>query len=80
MYRQSNVWLCNLQLIMQRMTIYKELHCTLKHMIELNPVVFRVTAWPNVQFMKSHGNRAAKDVYEKFVPVFYYQPQQDDCE
>lgn len=30
--------------------------------------------------MKVHGNQAAKDIYEKFVPVFYYKPQQDDCE
>uniref|UniRef100_A0A8C1DQN8 ArfGAP with dual PH domains 2 n=2 Tax=Cyprinus carpio TaxID=7962 RepID=A0A8C1DQN8_CYPCA len=42
----------------------------------------RLDFWDDelVQFMKSNGNRAAKNFYEKFVPVFYYQPQPDDCE
>ncbi|KAJ7989765.1 hypothetical protein DPEC_G00307910 [Dallia pectoralis] len=32
-----------------------------------------------VEFMKSKGNAAARLVYEKAVPVFYYRPQQGDC-
>ncbi|XP_016339606.1 arf-GAP with dual PH domain-containing protein 2-like isoform X2 [Sinocyclocheilus anshuiensis] len=42
----------------------------------------RLDFWDDelVQFMKANGNRAAKNFYEKFVPVFYYQPQPDDCE
>uniref|UniRef100_A0A8C1Y8Y0 ArfGAP with dual PH domains 2 n=1 Tax=Cyprinus carpio TaxID=7962 RepID=A0A8C1Y8Y0_CYPCA len=42
----------------------------------------RLDFWDDelVQFMKSNGNRAAKNFYEKYVPVFYYQPQPDDCE
>lgn len=42
----------------------------------------RLDFWDDelVQFMKSNGNHAAKNFYEKFVPVFYYQPQPDDCE
>lgn len=59
---------------------YKDLHWVLKHVVELDIVVFHETAWPNIKFMKANGNRAAKDIYEKFIPDFYYQPQQDDCE
>ncbi|KAL6457150.1 hypothetical protein MHYP_G00341130 [Metynnis hypsauchen] len=42
----------------------------------------RLDFWDDdlVQFMKANGNKVAKDFYEKFVPVFYYRPQQDDCE
>ncbi|XP_016395054.1 arf-GAP with dual PH domain-containing protein 2-like isoform X2 [Sinocyclocheilus rhinocerous] len=42
----------------------------------------RLDFWDDelVQFMKANGNRAAKNFYEKFVPVFYYQPQPYDCE
>ncbi|XP_026877983.1 arf-GAP with dual PH domain-containing protein 2 isoform X1 [Electrophorus electricus] len=42
----------------------------------------RLDFWDDelVQFMKLNGNGAAKDLYEKFVPVFYYRPQQHDCE
>ncbi|KAL7830547.1 hypothetical protein SRHO_G00316740 [Serrasalmus rhombeus] len=42
----------------------------------------RLDFWDDdlVQFMKTNGNKVAKDFYEKFIPVFYYRPQQDDCE
>ncbi|XP_066530752.1 arf-GAP with dual PH domain-containing protein 2 isoform X2 [Hoplias malabaricus] len=42
----------------------------------------RLDFWDDdlVQFMKANGNKVAKDFYEKFVPVFYYRPQQDDCD
>ncbi|XP_015460973.2 arf-GAP with dual PH domain-containing protein 2 isoform X2 [Astyanax mexicanus] len=42
----------------------------------------RLDFWDDdlVEFMKANGNRTAKEFYEKFVPVFYYRPQQDDCE
>ncbi|KAL1278014.1 hypothetical protein QQF64_024687, partial [Cirrhinus molitorella] len=42
----------------------------------------RLDFWDDdlVQYMKSNGNRPAKYFYEKFVPVFYYQPQPYDCE
>ncbi|CAJ1053583.1 arf-GAP with dual PH domain-containing protein 2-like isoform X1 [Xyrichtys novacula] len=32
-----------------------------------------------VEFMKERGNSAAKAIYEKCVPVFYYRPQEKDC-
>ncbi|KAL1005962.1 hypothetical protein UPYG_G00066210 [Umbra pygmaea] len=32
-----------------------------------------------VEFMKTRGNAAAKAVFEKCVPTFYYRPQQFDC-
>ncbi|XP_051570929.1 arf-GAP with dual PH domain-containing protein 2-like isoform X2 [Myxocyprinus asiaticus] len=42
----------------------------------------RLDFWDDevVQFMKANGNGAAKKFYEKFVPVFYYRPQTEDCE
>ncbi|XP_026181863.1 arf-GAP with dual PH domain-containing protein 2 isoform X1 [Mastacembelus armatus] len=33
-----------------------------------------------VAFMKSNGNASARALYEKAVPVYYYQPQQKDYE
>ncbi|NP_001088216.1 ArfGAP with dual PH domains 1-like L homeolog [Xenopus laevis] len=32
-----------------------------------------------VQFLASHGNNAAKAIYEAHVPVYYYQPKHTDC-
>ncbi|XP_056144152.1 arf-GAP with dual PH domain-containing protein 2 [Lampris incognitus] len=32
-----------------------------------------------VEFMKSNGNTRARAYYEKAVPVYYYQPNQNDC-
>lgn len=32
-----------------------------------------------IEFMKSHGNRRAKDEYEACVPPFYYRPTEKDC-
>ncbi|XP_078136760.1 arf-GAP with dual PH domain-containing protein 2-like isoform X1 [Sander vitreus] len=32
-----------------------------------------------VEFMRKWGNSAAKAIYEKCVPAFFYQPQQKDC-
>ncbi len=48
--------------------------------VNLNTVVLSFNAFLDEKFMKANGNRAAKNFYEKFVPVFYYQPQPDDCE
>ncbi|XP_041641335.1 arf-GAP with dual PH domain-containing protein 2-like isoform X2 [Cheilinus undulatus] len=41
----------------------------------------RLDLWEDslIQFMKERGNSAAKAIYEKCVPVFYYRPQQEDC-
>ena len=32
-----------------------------------------------VQFMQKMGNSAARAIYEKYVPAFFYRPQQKDC-
>nr|XP_054607742.1 arf-GAP with dual PH domain-containing protein 2 isoform X2 [Nothobranchius furzeri] len=32
-----------------------------------------------VQFMRERGNTAAKDIFEKCVPSFFYRPHQKDC-
>eukprot|EP00079_Xenopus_tropicalis_P034694 XP_017948465.1 PREDICTED: arfGAP with dual PH domains 1 isoform X2 [Xenopus tropicalis] len=32
-----------------------------------------------VQFLASHGNIAAKAIYEAHVPVYYYRPKHTDC-
>nr|XP_040042123.1 arf-GAP with dual PH domain-containing protein 2-like [Gasterosteus aculeatus aculeatus] len=32
-----------------------------------------------VEFMRQGGNSAAKALYEKCVPAFFYRPQQNDC-
>ncbi|KAG8436289.1 hypothetical protein GDO86_007410 [Hymenochirus boettgeri] len=32
-----------------------------------------------IQFLASHGNSAAKAIYEAHVPVFYYKPTYKDC-
>lgn len=32
-----------------------------------------------VEFMRKRGNLTAKAIYEKSIPAFYYQPQQNDC-
>lgn len=45
-----------------------------------NTTVFPFNASSDEKFMKANGNRPAKNFYEKCVPVFYYQPQPDDCE
>ncbi|KAM4604241.1 arf-GAP with dual PH domain-containing protein 2-like [Polymixia lowei] len=41
----------------------------------------RLDNWDDslVEFMKSRGNSAAKAVYEKSVPAFYYRPHQKEC-
>ncbi|XP_030592314.1 arf-GAP with dual PH domain-containing protein 1 isoform X2 [Archocentrus centrarchus] len=41
----------------------------------------RLDHWEDslVEFMQERGNSAAKAIYEKCIPVFYYQPQQNDC-
>ncbi|XP_068606966.1 arf-GAP with dual PH domain-containing protein 2-like [Brachionichthys hirsutus] len=41
----------------------------------------RLDCWQDslVEFMQRTGNSAAKAIYEKCVPVFYYRPQQTDC-
>ena len=31
------------------------------------------------KFMKANGNASAKALYEKAVPAYYYQPQENDC-
>ncbi|XP_063069700.1 arf-GAP with dual PH domain-containing protein 2 isoform X2 [Engraulis encrasicolus] len=42
----------------------------------------RLDFWDDelVEFMKANGNRAAREIYEKDVPAFYYRPQPGDCE
>ncbi|XP_072270132.1 arf-GAP with dual PH domain-containing protein 2 isoform X2 [Pyxicephalus adspersus] len=32
-----------------------------------------------IEFMKSHGNRRAKDEFEACIPPFYYRPTEKDC-
>ncbi|XP_005749014.1 arf-GAP with dual PH domain-containing protein 2 isoform X2 [Pundamilia nyererei] len=41
----------------------------------------RLDHWEDslVEFMQEKGNSAAKAIFEKCVPVFFYQPQQKDC-
>ncbi|XP_068177454.1 arf-GAP with dual PH domain-containing protein 2-like [Antennarius striatus] len=41
----------------------------------------RLDLWEDslVEFMQRTGNSAAKAIYEKCVPIFYYRPQQTDC-
>lgn len=41
----------------------------------------RLDHWDDslVQFMREMGNSAAKAVYEKCVPAFFYRPQEKDC-
>ncbi|XP_008315773.1 arf-GAP with dual PH domain-containing protein 2-like [Cynoglossus semilaevis] len=41
----------------------------------------RLDLWddPLVQFMQERGNSAAKAIFEKCVPVFFYRPQHKDC-
>ncbi|XP_069005348.1 arf-GAP with dual PH domain-containing protein 2 isoform X1 [Embiotoca jacksoni] len=41
----------------------------------------RLDFWEDklVEFMKSNGNASAQALYEKAVPPYYYQPQQNDC-
>ncbi|XP_076026440.1 arf-GAP with dual PH domain-containing protein 2-like [Genypterus blacodes] len=41
----------------------------------------RLDNWDDslVEFMRGKGNSAAKAIYEKSVPVFFYRPQQRDC-
>ncbi|XP_068583051.1 arf-GAP with dual PH domain-containing protein 2-like isoform X1 [Cebidichthys violaceus] len=41
----------------------------------------RLDLWDDslVQFMRERGNSAAKALYEKCVPAFFYQPQHKDC-
>ncbi|XP_073330478.1 arf-GAP with dual PH domain-containing protein 1-like [Pagrus major] len=41
----------------------------------------RLDRWEDslVEFMQKMGNSAAKAIYEKYVPAFFYRPQQKDC-
>ncbi|XP_056264828.1 arf-GAP with dual PH domain-containing protein 2-like [Pseudoliparis swirei] len=41
----------------------------------------RLDFWDDslVQFMRERGNSAAKAIYEKCVPAFFYRPQHKDC-
>lgn len=41
----------------------------------------RLDHWEDslVEFMREKGNSAAKALYEKCVPAFFYRPQQKDC-
>uniref|UniRef100_A0A665TJ46 ArfGAP with dual PH domains 2 n=1 Tax=Echeneis naucrates TaxID=173247 RepID=A0A665TJ46_ECHNA len=41
----------------------------------------RLDLWEDslVQFMRERGNFAAKAIFEKCVPAFFYQPRQKDC-
>ncbi|XP_068448077.1 arf-GAP with dual PH domain-containing protein 2-like [Clinocottus analis] len=41
----------------------------------------RLDFWDDslVQFMRERGNSAAKAVYERCVPAFFYRPQHKDC-
>ncbi|XP_041789364.1 arf-GAP with dual PH domain-containing protein 1-like [Chelmon rostratus] len=41
----------------------------------------RLDRWEDslVEFMQERGNSAAKAVYEKCVPAFFYRPQEKDC-
>ncbi|XP_037619563.1 arf-GAP with dual PH domain-containing protein 2-like [Sebastes umbrosus] len=41
----------------------------------------RLDLWDDslVEFMRKMGNSAAKAIYEKCVPPFFYRPQQRDC-
>ncbi|KAM9770891.1 arf-GAP with dual PH domain-containing protein 2-like [Menidia menidia] len=41
----------------------------------------RLDYWEDslVEFMQERGNSAAKDIFEKCVPAFYYRPQLKDC-
>lgn len=41
----------------------------------------RLDLWDDslVEFMRERGNSAAKAIYEKCVPAFFYRPQQTDC-
>ncbi|KAG7459537.1 hypothetical protein MATL_G00211630 [Megalops atlanticus] len=41
----------------------------------------RLDFWDDelMEFMRANGNAAARDLYERAVPPFYYRPQQQDC-
>ncbi|XP_075899107.1 arf-GAP with dual PH domain-containing protein 2-like [Nelusetta ayraudi] len=41
----------------------------------------RLDRWEDslVEFMREEGNLAAKAIYEKCVPAFFYQPRENDC-
>nr|XP_020452741.1 arf-GAP with dual PH domain-containing protein 2-like [Monopterus albus] len=41
----------------------------------------RLDFWEDslVEFMRERGNSAAKAIFEKCVPAFFYRPQQTDC-
>ncbi|XP_054460545.1 arf-GAP with dual PH domain-containing protein 2-like [Anoplopoma fimbria] len=41
----------------------------------------RLDLWDDslVQFMRERGNSAAKAIYEKCIPAFFYRPQYEDC-
>ncbi|KAM8771980.1 arf-GAP with dual PH domain-containing protein 2-like isoform 1-T1 [Acanthopagrus schlegelii] len=41
----------------------------------------RLDRWEDslVEFMQKMGNSAARAIYEKYVPAFFYRPQQKDC-
>ncbi|XP_040893263.1 arf-GAP with dual PH domain-containing protein 2-like [Toxotes jaculatrix] len=41
----------------------------------------RLDHWEDslVEFMRERGNSAAKAIFEKCVPAFFYRPQQNDC-
>ncbi|KAG7491643.1 hypothetical protein MATL_G00005850 [Megalops atlanticus] len=41
----------------------------------------RLDFWDDdlVEFMRTNGNAAARSIYERTVPIFYYRPQPQDC-
>ncbi|XP_036392937.1 arf-GAP with dual PH domain-containing protein 2-like [Megalops cyprinoides] len=41
----------------------------------------RLDFWDDdlVEFMRANGNAAARSIYERTVPIFYYRPQPQDC-
>ncbi|KAJ8363502.1 hypothetical protein SKAU_G00123330 [Synaphobranchus kaupii] len=41
----------------------------------------RLDFWDDelVEFMKANGNAAARTIYERAIPAFYYRPTQHDC-
>ncbi|XP_020502051.1 arf-GAP with dual PH domain-containing protein 2 [Labrus bergylta] len=53
-----------------------------RNLLTLNRVKsIRLDLWEDslVKFMQERGNSAAKAIFEKCVPAFYYRPQQKDC-
>ncbi|XP_039596208.1 arf-GAP with dual PH domain-containing protein 2 [Polypterus senegalus] len=67
-----------------RLGIFICLNCsgTHRNLPEVSRVKsIRLDFWDDdlVEYMKCIGNNAAKAIYEKDVPIFYYRPKSSDC-